>query len=94
MPPNPVLLPLQTLKHKIMSLSKKFILIAANINFPMNTEESFLTHLFNNSISSATLIDNECFKRAFVSDIVNLDLVWESVNLNYPRSITVPAILF
>lgn len=60
----------------------------------MNTEESFLTHLFNNSISSATLIDNECFKRAFVSDIVNLDLVWESVNLNYPRSITVPAILF
>ena len=39
----------------------------------MNTEESFLTHLFNNPISSVTLIDDECFKGDFVSDIVNLD---------------------
>ena len=40
-----------------MSLSKKSILIADNANFPMNTEESSFTHLCNNSISSAMLID-------------------------------------
>ena len=39
----------------------------------MNTEESFLTHLFNNPISSATLTDNECLKGAFVAGTVNLD---------------------